>query len=109
MKNQPSGFRLLEDLPYGRTSHGIAYGGVYYNLGAGQNVHLKLGIDSEHLRHSVQNRFIHDLLFLPKKIERNTPHYPRLDETGCPVFEKSTVRKNRFYYQQGLNEHWGGL
>lgn len=109
LKNQPSGFRILEDLPYGRTSHGIAYGGVYYNLGAGQNVHVKLGIDSEHLRHAVQNRFIHDLLFLPKKIVRNTPHYPRLDETGCPVFEKSTVRKNRFYFQQGLNENWGGL
>jgi hypothetical protein len=108
MKHQPSGFRVLEDLPYGRTSHGIAYGGVYYNLGFGQNVHFKLGVDSEHLRHAVQNRFIHDLLFLPKKVERNTPHYPRLDETGCPVFEKASVRKDRFYFQQGLNENWGG-
>lgn len=106
---QPSGFRILEDLPYGRTSHGIAYAGVYYNLGYGQNVHFKLGVDSEHLRHAVQNRFTHDLLFLPKKIERKTPHYPRLDETGCPVFEKDSVRKNRFYFQQGLNESWGGL
>jgi hypothetical protein len=109
LKHQPSGFRILEDLPYGKTSHGIAYGAVYYNIGAGQNLHLKLGIDSEHLRHAVQNRFIHDLLFLPKKVERNTPHYPRLDERGCPVFEKSNVRKNRFYFQQGLNENWGGL
>lgn len=108
MKHQPSGFRVLEDLPYGRTSHGIGYCGVYYNLGFGQNVHFKLGIDSEHLRHAVQNRLIHDLLFLPKKVERNTPHYPRLDETGCPVFEKASVRKNRFYFQQGLNENWGG-
>jgi hypothetical protein len=102
----PSGFRILEDLPYGRTSHGIVYGGASYNLGYGQIANARIGIDSEQIRHGFQNRFIHDLIFLPPNVERNTPHYPRLDENGCAVFEKDSVRKDRFYFQLGLNENW---
>jgi hypothetical protein len=102
----PSGFRILEDLPYGRSSHGILYGGVTYDLGMGQNLQARLGVDSEHIRHGFQNRLIHDLLFLPPNIERNTPHYPRLDENGCAVFEKDSVRRDRLYFQFGSNENW---
>lgn len=102
----PSGFRILEDLPFGKTAHGLCYGGVIFNAGLGQTVHFKGGIDSEHVRHAFQNRLIHDLLFLPKNMERNTPHYPRLDENGCPVFLKAEVRKNRFYWQLGTNGYW---
>ena len=102
----PGGFKILEDLPYGKTSHGILYGSFVYNLGMGQTVHLKAGIDSEHIRHGIQNRLIHDLLFLPKKIKRKTPHYPRLDEFGCPVFEKEDVRKSKLYLQFGTNDNW---
>jgi hypothetical protein len=106
MEQCPSGFRVLEDLPYGMTSHGIAYGGIQYRLPYGQTIGAKMGIDSEHLRHAFQNRLSHDLVFLPKKMKRNTPHYPRLDEHGCPTFEKEMVRKNRFYFQANANEHW---
>jgi hypothetical protein len=102
----PSGFRLLEELPYGRSSHGIVYGGIQFHPGFGQIVQARIGIDSEHIRHGFQNRLTHDLILLPKKIERNTPHYPRLDENGCAVFERSQVRKNKFYFQQGMNENW---
>ncbi|MES2799596.1 MAG: polymorphic toxin type 23 domain-containing protein [Bacteroidota bacterium] len=105
-EKMPSGFRVLEDLLYGRTSHGVLYAGVHYRIPFyGQVAQARIGIDSEHIRHAVQNRLMHDLLFLPKKIERNTPHYPRLDEEGCPVFEKELVRKNRFYFQLGSNEY----
>lgn len=102
----PSGFRLLEDLPYGRTSHGIIYGGIQFHPGFGQIAQLRVGIDSEQIRHGFQNRLTHDLILLPKKIERNTPHYPRLDENGCAVFDKMEVRKAKFYFQQGMNENW---
>ncbi len=102
----PSGFRLLEDLPYGRTSHGIVYGGFNYHLGYNQIVHFKLGVDGENIRHFAQNRLIHDLIFLPKSVKRNTPHYPRLNEYGCPVFDKKEVRKPLIYLQQGLNGPW---
>lgn len=103
----PSGYRLLEDLPYGRTSHGILYGGLTYRLPFQQQINIKLGIDSENIRHTIQNRLIHDLIFLPKKIERKTPHYPRLDEDGCPIFDKSQVRKSVLFLQYGLNDYWG--
>lgn len=106
MDQCPSGFRLLEELPYGRTSHGIVYGGIQYHPGFGQIAQMRMGIDSEHIRHGFQNRLTHDLIFLPKKIERNTPHYPRLDENGCAVFDKTKVRRNKFYFQQGMNENW---
>lgn len=100
----PSGYRSLEDLPYGKTSHGILYGGVQFLMPYGNIAHLRIGMDSEHLRHAIQNRLIHDLSFLPKKYKRNTPHYPRLGEDGCPVFEKDLVRKTQFYLQFGLND-----
>lgn len=101
------GFKLLENLPYGKTSHGIAYGSISYQLPYQQTAQLRFGIDSEHIRHAVQNRFIHDVIFLPKGwIKKETPHYPRLDENGCPVFNKEDVRKSRLFLQFGSNENW---
>lgn len=102
----PNGFRCLDSLPYGKTSHGILAFGASRNLIYNQVVTLKTGFDSEQVRHLVQNRFAHDLIFLPKKMERNTPHYPRLDENGLPVFDRKLVRKPRFYLQGALNEVW---
>ncbi len=102
----PNGYRELDNLDYGKTSHGILYGGIAYNIGYGQFADLRIGVDSEKIRHVFQNRLMHDLIFLPKSIKRKTPHYPRLDDDGCPVFEDTLVRKSRFYYQHGFNENW---
>lgn len=102
----PYGYRSLENNLYGKTSVGALYGTVMYNLPFGQNAMMKIGIDSEHLRHTIQNRIIHDLIFLPKNIERKTPHYPRLDGNGLPIFEKDSVRKSKFYFQTSINENW---
>jgi hypothetical protein len=102
----PSGFRILEDLPYGKTSHGILYGGISYNLQNGNTLNGQLGLDSEQVRHIFQNRLSHDMILFPKQIERKTPHYPRLDEFGCPVFFKEDMKKNKFYLQTGLNNTW---
>lgn len=100
----PGGYRSLVHLPYGKTTHGIFYGGVQFLLPYGNIAHLRVGGDSEHFRHAFQNRLMHDLIFLPKKAERKTPHYPRLDENGYPVFEKDKVRKSRYYLQFGMND-----
>ena len=105
-KNCPSGFRILEDLPYGKTSHGILYGGISYNLGYAQFAQARIGLDSERIRHIFQNRIAHDLQFLPSYVERNTPHYPRLDSNGCAVFDNEFIRKNKLYFQIGSNENW---
>lgn len=107
MDGCPSGYRNLEDLPYGKTSHGILYGGVLFNLPYGNTIHWRLGVDSENVRHAFQNRLTHDLILLPKKIKRNTPHYPRLDENGCATFDITKVRKDRLFMQFGLNDSWG--
>ena len=102
----PSGFRILEDLPYGKTSHGIFFVGANYKLPYNNFASARLGFDSEQVRHAFQNRFSHDLILLPKGIERKTPHYPRLSDDGCPVFFKEDIRKTRFYGQLGLNNNW---
>lgn len=107
LDKQPSGFRILEDLPYGKTSHGVLYGGLQINMPYGNVAHLHLGVDSENIRHGFQNRFAHDLILMPKRMERNTPHYPRLDEHGCPTFDPENVRKSRFFMQFGMNDSWG--
>jgi hypothetical protein len=108
MESCPSGFRTLDELPFGKTSHGNVYGTFRYRIPFyGQAAGMRIGIDSEHVRHYVQNRISHDLIFLPKKIKRNTPHYPRLDENGCPVFSKEETRRDRFYFQLDANENWG--
>lgn len=58
----PNGFRDLSPLPYGKTSHGLLYGGIHINLPMyGQVAQARIGVDSEHVRHSFQNRLMHDL------------------------------------------------
>jgi hypothetical protein len=102
----PYGFRSLEETSYGKTSHGLLYGGFSYDIGFGQSLTYRIGADSEEIRHAFQNRLTHDLIFLPSSIKRNTPHYPRLDKNGCPVFEEKEVRDSKFYYQGGVNMNW---
>ena len=102
----PYGYRSLENNLYGKTSAGALYASIVSNLPFNQIAFAKIGIDSEQLRDAIQNRLVHDLIFLPKKIERKTPHYPQLDENGLPTFEKNNVRKSKFYFQAGLNENW---
>ena len=102
----PNGFKNLTNLPFGKTSHGVFYIGAQYNLPLSQNIHWRLGFDSEQVRHLFQNRLTHDLIFLPKNFPRNTPHYPRLDSYGNPVFTKKDRRKDKIYIQFGTNGNW---
>ena len=105
-KGCPNGFRILEDKPFGKTSHGIAYVGFDYMLGAYSWLGYKVGVDSEKLRHYLQNRAMHDLVWLPRCVKRNTPHYPVLDEQGCPVFDPKKARSSILYFNGGLNDSW---
>lgn len=100
----PYGYKRLNTLPYGKTSHGIVCATASYYLGYGQFVNSKIGMDDEQIRHVIQNKIIHDLVFLPKSVKHNTPHYPRLNEEGMPIFDKSQKRKSKFYYQLGMND-----
>tara|TARA_B110000285_G_scaffold124397_1_gene140410 strand:- start:4223 stop:5110 length:888 start_codon:yes stop_codon:yes gene_type:complete len=100
------GYRTLDHLPYGKTSHGIFYGAFSYNLPYKQDAFMKIGIDSEEIRHAIQNRLIHDLIFLPKSVKHHSSHYPRLDEFGCPVFERNSTKKDRLHFQLGTGDAW---
>ena len=102
----PNGFRILEDTPFGKTSHGVFFGGITYRIPYQQTASFKLGFDSEKVRHFFQNRLIHDALIVPFPIKRNAPHYPMLDETGCAAFDPDEVRKSSFFMQLGANENW---
>ena len=102
----PNGYKNLTTLPFGKTSHGVIYFGVQYQLPLKQTIHWRIGMDSEEIRHAFQNRLIHDLIFLPKGFPRSTPHYPRLDNNGNPVFIKKEKRKDQVYFQVGTNGNW---
>jgi len=102
----PYGYKLLEENQYGGTSHGIAYLRIDSKFPFGQIPHFQIGMDSEEIRHAFQNKLMHDLVFLPKKIERNTPHYPRVDSHGCATFDSELRRKDRIYLQLGINDNW---
>ncbi|MES2587443.1 MAG: polymorphic toxin type 23 domain-containing protein [Bacteroidota bacterium] len=115
LPNCPNGYRSLENLPYGKTSHGILSFGINSNLNnyMKDNFYLnnqistvKIGVDDEQIRHIVQNKISHDLIFMPKSYKRNTPHYPRLNSEGKPVFIKNEIRKPKLYFQASLNEIW---
>ena len=97
----PYGYKLLNSQPYGKTSHGIASINFQYSY-LNKSSKIALGVDSEEFRHIVQNKIIHDLCWLPKWMPHNTPHYPRLDENGLPVFNKNERRKDKLFYQMDL-------
>lgn len=99
----PSGYRDLRNSAYGRTSHGNAYVGFTMTPGFKQNASFRIGIDSEEIRHTIQNLFIHNL---GNVINRPTPHYPKLNNEGLPAFNKSEARPSLLYLQFSSNNGW---
>ncbi len=99
----PAGYRDLRNTPYGKTSHGIAYLGFRMTPGFGQSSGMRVGIDSENVRHVFQNLLIHNL---GQYLGRPTPHYPRLDSQGLPTFNQALARPDRFYWQTDMNQGW---
>ncbi|MBI2257614.1 MAG: hypothetical protein HYU67_01805 [Flavobacteriia bacterium] len=100
----PFGYRSLENLPYGKTSHGIVSIGFQRHLNTFNQIQIESGLDSEEIRHFFQNKISHDLILFPAKMKRNTPHYPRLDKEGCAVFDKKERKKDRLFFQISVNE-----
>lgn len=72
-----------------------------------QIAQLNLGIESERIRNVLQNRFIHDHIFIPKNwIKRNPCHIPMEAEGGGQyLFEKEkSIKKPKFHFNLGANQ-----
>jgi hypothetical protein len=98
-KNQR--YKDLSTNPFGKTSHGILYGGVQYALWS-QTLGMELGIDAEQVRHALQNQVAHSSLW-HKKQESKAVAYPMLDKLGYPTFDKTQVRLPSAYFQLSIS------
>lgn len=78
------GWKDLSQTLYGRYSHGI-FRLTLRSLPI-EEPDVAIGIDSEWIRHYVQNKCIHDLL------PGNNPHYPPLDSEGYPFLKRPGQR-----------------
>jgi hypothetical protein len=100
------GYKDLSQGKYGRFSHGIASLQVQAALPFGQIASLSVGLDSERVRHVIQNVLIHDMWFLPAGwIKARNPHVPMLDRAGNPYLFRpdQQVRAPRMYFSGALN------
>lgn len=102
------GYFDIKDCPYGNLSHGILGLQVQHMLPYRQVASAMMGIDSERIRHAIQNRFIHDGLFLPvKRRVVPNPHFPMIDKEGNPFLfkEGQEVRPAKFFLDLGFNPY----
>ncbi len=74
---------------YTNISHGLLSAQFKMNIGYSQIVQINTGVDAEQVRNAIQNKFIHDMKFVPKKWQKNKNcHVPMLDDTGSPFLYK---------------------
>ena len=100
------GYKNLSESPYGKLSHGLFSIQWQQILPYRQQFQMNIGVDSEHVRHFVQNKLIHDMYFVPGKWNKaHNPHYPMLDTEGMPFLflENQKVKPTRPYIHMALN------
>ncbi|HZH87283.1 MAG TPA: polymorphic toxin type 23 domain-containing protein [Brumimicrobium sp.] len=97
------GFKDLSATHYGKTSHGILSVGIDYQIFYGNHLSAVMGIDSERVRHGLQNKFMHDKNFIPVKWRTPNVNYPMLSMEGFPVHNKEEAAPTKLFLQFGLN------
>jgi len=86
---------------YTQYSHGLLSTQIKFNIGYGQNAQLNLGVDAEQVRNAVQNRLVHDMIFLPRKWRKSINcHLPMIDNEGNQYLYKKNqkIRKPELYW-----------
>ena len=74
---------------YSQYSHGLLSAQFKYNIGYSQNVQANIGVDAEQVRNVVQNKLIHDMVFIPRKwFTLKNCHIPMLDDKGEQYLHK---------------------
>lgn len=91
---------------YTKYSHGLLSGQFKFNMGYGQNAQLNFGVDAEQVRNAIQNRLIHDMVFIPRKWF--TPincHIPMLDGSGNQYLyrKEQKIKKAKIYWNAFSN------
>ena len=89
-----------------RHSHGILAFQLNTHQFADQNLQVNAGVDAEQIRQAVQNKFIHDMPFVPSRwIKNKNCHLPMLDEHMQPYLFMSDqkIRKAKPYFNLSNN------
>lgn len=94
-------YKDLSSNPFGKTSHGILYGGVQYAMGW-QTLGVELGIDAEQVRDALQNQIAHASVWHKRQATKAVV-YPMLDQLGYHTFDKTRVRSPRAYFQLAIS------
>ncbi len=78
---------------YAGQSHGLLSAQFKYNIGLAQNLQANVGIDAEQVRNAVQNKLIHDLVFIPRRwVKPGNCHMPMIDSEGGQYLHKPGQR-----------------
>ena len=106
--NYPSrfGYKKNEKAIYGHNMAGFLSLQIEQFLPYNQIARLNIGVDSEKVRHAIQNKLIHDQYYINRKyIKRPQKHFPMLDKDGNQYLFKNNqdVRPASFYFNLGLN------
>mgnify|MGYP001985987886 FL=1 len=91
---------------YTASSHGLLSAQIQHILPNHHKIQANLGIDAERVRHAIQNRLIHDQIFLPKKWRsKSGAHIPMLDQDGKQFLFKDNqkVKKPSIYLNMFSN------
>jgi hypothetical protein len=97
------GYKDLSTTQYGRSSNGILSVGFDYQIIYGNHFSAVAGIDSERVRHGLQNRFMHNKKFIPMRWRKPNVNYPMLNSDGYPVHYKEEAAPPKLFLQFGLN------
>lgn len=90
---------------YTEFSHGLLSAQFKYVDEFHQTYQTNAGIDSERIRHAIQNRLIHDILVFPKLTNNINAHVPMLDDKGKQYLfkEDQKVKPLKFYMNGFMN------
>ncbi len=88
-------------------SHGLLFvSAEYAEQEFFQQLKAEAGIDAEQIRHFVQNKLVHDAVFLPRAWRNpNNFHFPMIDDKGKQYLFRpdQKIRKPRIYTQISAN------
>jgi len=103
------GYKNIKNCKYSSLSHGILNLEAAYIFEDYLMPSFSFGRDDERIRNVVQNKFIHDMRFIPKKLNTaENPHLPMIDTKGNPYLYKADqeIKKGNWLVQFGLNQAW---